>query len=329
MADQGSLPQIAAPVETTSPAHINLANSLVPFPGHWDGHLRINTENLFKAQLYDEAIRDATLRLETRLRELCGLGPEVYGLDLVNAAFRVDGGFLEQTGLVRTEREGLQSLFRGAVQQIRNPLGHRRLGSNPFDAFDMISVINYLLSVANQAVLTRYVYPFVGRWSSMARIIESVNRCDINADGKEEILVLMRWSDPEKGPHSGMMVLNSDGTDLLRGAIKSVQSDIVNAPLFEDIDGDGNREVLFSAGMKVDGIWQWRLVILDFDEQTEELNAYASADEEVLSWEVPFEILRPANVEGFAVAAMTPQRSLRFWQLKDGQFRPVGSAAPL
>ena len=285
---------------------------LLPFPTHWDSHLQLSTSAIFERGRLDEAVRDATLRLEARIRALCAAPADRIGVELVGDAFKTSGGFLEPTGLPMAEREGLHHLFRGAIQQIRNPVGHRSIGQNPGPAYDTIAFVNYLLGVAEQAALARYVYPFVGRWSG-ARVIEGVHRCDLNGDGDDEIVVVMRWQDSSGQPLASALILKHDGLSPMTGAMNPMPASIVSAPVFEDLDADGRRELLISGGTQSPSGWLWRGSVIDVGDAGT-VREFGSSDKDFNSLYVPFEVLRPMHTGVVVVAGLASNSEYRHWQ---------------
>jgi len=71
----------------------------------------------------DTIIREAGVVFEDRLRSVSGLSRSMYGTRLVDAVFKPEEGKLI-VSTHRGEQEGLQMLFRGAMQFIRNPPMH-------------------------------------------------------------------------------------------------------------------------------------------------------------------------------------------------------------
>lgn len=87
----------------------------------------------FLAGRYDEAVRAAFTRLETKIREAAGYGHDRYGVAMVRDAFspgKRDGsevGPLADPELEYSEREAVAHLLAGAIGYIKNPLSHREL----------------------------------------------------------------------------------------------------------------------------------------------------------------------------------------------------------
>lgn len=61
--------------------------------------------------------------VEIAVRELGGFGPEELGTSLMNRAFSPDNGPLRDDTMTSSERQGLQSLYRGAIAVGGYPLG--------------------------------------------------------------------------------------------------------------------------------------------------------------------------------------------------------------
>lgn len=303
-----------------------VVQSLLPFPSHWDSQLRLSSQALFAQGRLDEAVRDATLRLEARLRALCGAPADRIGTDLVGDAFKPDGGFLEPVSLPKAEREGVFALYRGAIQQIRNPVGHRAVGQHPGPAFDTIAFVNYLLGVAEQAALERYVYPFVGRWAGPT-LIQGIHHRDLNGDGDEEIVVVTTGGLSAGQRQAAVLVLAKGGLSPLPGFIEPMPAEIVSGPAFEDLDGDGRPELLLSGGVQTDGRWLWSGSILDCGADGR-FATYGATEEAFKSAQLPFEVLRPMHIDGPTVAAWTDAGGYEYWKFNGAQLTRQSQDTP-
>ena len=118
-----------------------------------DQELRSDCVELLRnEEYYIDAIRRASVVLETRLRKAIG-GTEAgaqYGAALVHYALDKDSGRLVISGHP-AEQEGVHALFSGAFAFVRNPPAHKKLKYTEVEAWQVISLIDYLLSLLRQA----------------------------------------------------------------------------------------------------------------------------------------------------------------------------------
>ena len=100
---------------------------------------------------FEAAAFIAMKEVEVAVREGAELPESMIGTDLMNKAFG-DGGRLADTAALRSEREGLQSLYRGAISVFKNPTGHRRVGyEDPVEAAEIVLLADLLLRIADRA----------------------------------------------------------------------------------------------------------------------------------------------------------------------------------
>lgn len=87
--------------------------------------------------------------LEDYLREKIGVGPDVYGEDLINQAFG-RGGCLVY-GQVPAEQTGLRNFLSGAYATLRNPRMHRILADDELMALTVVALADLLIQIINEA----------------------------------------------------------------------------------------------------------------------------------------------------------------------------------
>lgn len=90
---------------------------------------------------YRNAVTNACLTLETRMREILNVSENVTGTDLVSEAAKQ--GLFDR--LNKSESQGLEMLFRSAVLWVRNPPGHRKVNYDKESAFKLILYVDYLI----------------------------------------------------------------------------------------------------------------------------------------------------------------------------------------
>lgn len=90
---------------------------------------------------YRNAVSEAMLTLETRIRKQLALPDSLTGVALIDEAQK--RGIFKRT--VLSEEQGLAMLFRGAVMWVRNPSGHRKVNYSKADSIKMVLFADYLI----------------------------------------------------------------------------------------------------------------------------------------------------------------------------------------
>lgn len=115
-----------------------------------DEALKIRLSRLKSAPL-DTVIREAGVLLEDRLR---ATGDEstkdLHGMDLVNAIFKPENGFVSFTNHP-AEQSGVLLLYKGALQFVRNPPMHRLVEYPEGTAIALMRIIDSLLVLLTDA----------------------------------------------------------------------------------------------------------------------------------------------------------------------------------
>ena len=94
---------------------------------------------------FEAAVFIAMKEVEVAVRERAGLADTVIGTDLMNKAFG-DQGPLSNPSRPKAERDGVQSLYRGAMSVFKNPTSHRSVElSDPVEAAEMVLLADLLL----------------------------------------------------------------------------------------------------------------------------------------------------------------------------------------
>jgi hypothetical protein len=119
-----------------------------------DEELRRDCEKLLEnREYYIDAIRRASVVLEERLsKAIKGTGAEKnqYGASLVRYALARDTGKLVISD-IPNEQDGVFQLFSGAFAFVRNPPAHKKVQYTELEAWQTISLIDYLLLLLRQA----------------------------------------------------------------------------------------------------------------------------------------------------------------------------------
>jgi len=75
----------------------------------------------------DQAVFAAMKAVEVRVRQLAGLGDDLYGVDLMNKALGPGGPLADPPTGGGRHNDGPWSLLAGAMAMFRNPAGHREI----------------------------------------------------------------------------------------------------------------------------------------------------------------------------------------------------------
>jgi uncharacterized protein (TIGR02391 family) len=97
------------------------------------------------------AVGAAFVAVEDAVRQAGGYQPKDFGAALMKAAFDPDTGPMgdRDTSKPKAEREGLQTLFIGAMNAYRNPVSHRTLRIELEEAKDQLLLASHLLRVVD------------------------------------------------------------------------------------------------------------------------------------------------------------------------------------
>jgi len=95
------------------------------------------------------AIQLAFALLEEYVRDKIGVGPEVFGEELVNMAFGKEGRLTY--GEVPAEQIGARNLISGVYATLRNPRMHRILKDDEHTAITVISLVDLLMKIVDEA----------------------------------------------------------------------------------------------------------------------------------------------------------------------------------
>lgn len=102
---------------------------------------------------FDNAVYRAMKRVEVRLRDASGAGPDLLGVKLAGIAFHIDNGPLTDRDSEEGERVAIRNLFSGALGAIKNPQSHRDVNmDDPREAASVVMFASYLLSLIDARV---------------------------------------------------------------------------------------------------------------------------------------------------------------------------------
>jgi uncharacterized protein (TIGR02391 family) len=99
---------------------------------------------------FDAATLIAMREVEIAVRERAGLDDCVIGTELMNKAFADDGPLADQQA-AKAEREGMKSLYRGAMSVFKNPASHRSVElTDPSEAAEIVLFADLLLRMLDR-----------------------------------------------------------------------------------------------------------------------------------------------------------------------------------
>jgi hypothetical protein len=139
-----------------TPDDLDQIRGAIEAAGELDSELAQRCGQLINMGAPDDAVRNAFVILENRLRT--ALGPDMptnrdrppTGADLANSSFKADGPLTKRLQVVGGEAEGWRELFSGAFKALRNPIAHGPIGLKTKDAKAIIAFVSHLLGVLDR-----------------------------------------------------------------------------------------------------------------------------------------------------------------------------------
>lgn len=114
----------------------------------YDAELIKTCSHLIYIKAFDEAVRNAFVLLEDRLRKVLNKRGAT-GFQMAQYAFSSTGPFTKLLSHDQLEYEGTKDLFFGAFRLYRNPSAHNIVGYNAGEARSIIGLVNLLLTRIN------------------------------------------------------------------------------------------------------------------------------------------------------------------------------------
>ncbi len=100
---------------------------------------------------FDSAVLEAFKEVEIRVRNLSGLGADVFGINLMRKAFKPGEGLLIDDQQHPAEQQGISDIFAGSIASFKNPSSHRDVNrTDPVEAMELIGLADLLLRIANR-----------------------------------------------------------------------------------------------------------------------------------------------------------------------------------
>lgn len=111
----------------------------------------IRSSNALSAGALVSTVRDAFIAVEESVRAAGGYKPSDFGTALMEKAFHPDTGPMgdRDTSKPKGEREGLLTLFKGAMNAYRNPISHRTPALELEEAKDQLLLASHLLRIVD------------------------------------------------------------------------------------------------------------------------------------------------------------------------------------
>lgn len=109
----------------------------------------------FDSGRFPDSVFNATKMLEVAIRDKAGLGPEVFGKDVVVEALHPDKGKLVFSMCkLKSEKEGIMHIFMGTISFFKNPESHRFTDWIEHEiAVRTLQTIELLLKLVDSSVL--------------------------------------------------------------------------------------------------------------------------------------------------------------------------------
>ncbi len=101
------------------------------------------------AQNPQAAIEHAFTLFEDHLRSRLGVGPEVYGENLINLAFGQNGKLTH--GTIESENKGVRNFVSGAYATFRNPRKHRVVQDDEQTTYAIITLVELLVQLVDDS----------------------------------------------------------------------------------------------------------------------------------------------------------------------------------
>lgn len=128
---------------------MSLIRSAVETQAGFDAELINRCSHLIHIQAFDEAVRNAFVLLEERMRKI--LQKEgITGYNMAQYAFSANGPFTKMLSHNQHEYEGTRDLFYGAFRLYRNPAAHTVVGYSGSEARSILSLVNLLLGILDR-----------------------------------------------------------------------------------------------------------------------------------------------------------------------------------
>ena len=129
--------------EISDDTHELLENLVESTIQNWDIDKELVDDCFPLEKPYRTRATDALLTVETRMRKKLKLGRSRVGVDIVDDARRL--GVFKRSD--PSEEQGIQLLFRGSVQGMRNVLVHNKPEMNKQEAITIILFADYLIKL--------------------------------------------------------------------------------------------------------------------------------------------------------------------------------------
>lgn len=128
---------------------MRIVREAVELQAGYDTELIKACSHLIHIQAFDEAVRNAFVLLEDRMRKILDK-QGATGFQMAQYAFSTNGPFTKLLSHNQLEYEGTRDLFFGAFRLYRNPSAHTIVGYSAGETRSIVSLVNLLLVRLNQ-----------------------------------------------------------------------------------------------------------------------------------------------------------------------------------
>lgn len=100
---------------------------------------------------FESAVLQAYKQIEIRIREKSNLPNDEYGVNLIRKAYNPESGILTDSKLPIAERQAFSNYIAGAYALFKNPVSHRNVQMDFFDAFEKIIVASQIIKLIEKS----------------------------------------------------------------------------------------------------------------------------------------------------------------------------------
>jgi uncharacterized protein (TIGR02391 family) len=114
-------------------------------------HVIEKSFDLINKRQFESAVLQAYKIIEIKIREKAELSVDDFGVNLIRKAFNPDNGSLSDMNLPIAERQALSNYIAGAYALFKNPVSHREVKMEFFEAFEKIVVASQILKIVEES----------------------------------------------------------------------------------------------------------------------------------------------------------------------------------
>lgn len=114
-------------------------------------HVIEKSFDLINKRQFESAVLQAYKIIEIKIREKAELSIDDFGVNLIRKAFHPDNGALTNMELPIAERQAMSNYIAGAYALFKNPVSHREVKMEFFEAFEKIVVASQILKIVEES----------------------------------------------------------------------------------------------------------------------------------------------------------------------------------